>query len=379
MKRVRIKVRENWEQKVSELGLSFYNTQEGLYWDESVCYSFSKEEIEKIKKVSEELHLMCLNTVCYIIDKNLFHLFSLNDFYKEAIIKSWSNNDFYLYGRFDFCVNKDLSEIKLLEYNADTPTSLLESAYIQKDWEREFLNLKEQDFSFHNKLVDRFKIIFNKCKSSFFNFYCFFINEDIANTGYLEICAKEAGFITSLEDIKTLKFNFNKKSFETKEGNSIFNMFKLYPWEWFYKEEYSQEMAENRNDINFVEPVWKMLLSNKAILPILWELFPEHPNLLEAYFDSPGNMKNYVIKPCLSREGSNIVIIENNKIIKETGGVYGDGRKIYQKLLKLPEFDDNYPMIGSWVVGDSFAGIGIRENNNLITDNFSRFVPSYIE
>ena len=121
-----------------------------------------------------------------------------------------------------------------------------------------------------------------------------------------------------------------------------------------------------------------MLLSNKAILPVLWKLFPGHANLLECHFEDPREMHSYAIKPLLSREGANVTLVENETVLQETAGEYGEEGFIYQQLQKLPCFDGNYPVIGSWLIGGSPAGIGIRETNSLVTDNFSRFVPHII-
>ena len=89
----------------------------------------------------------------------------------------------------------------------------------------------------------------------------------------------------------------------------------------------------------------------------------------------------YVKKPLLSREGANISIEARDGTQFKTGGDYGEEGFIYQVFAPLPNFGSSerplYPVIGSWIVGDMAAGIGIREAESLITDNTSRFVPHY--
>jgi len=138
-------------------------------------------------------------------------------------------------------------------------------------------------------------------------------------------------------------------------------------------EEFGQYIQ--KTNTTWIEPSWKMILSNKAILPVLWKLFPGHPNLLETYFDDPQGMSSYVEKPLFSREGANITIIEDGLITSETKGEYGDEGFVYQQLQKLPNFNGNFPVLGSWIIGGQAAGMGIRETTSLITDNFSHFVP----
>jgi glutathionylspermidine synthase len=125
---------------------------------------------------------------------------------------------------------------------------------------------------------------------------------------------------------------------------------------------------------------WKMILSSKAILPILWKLNYGHDNLLECYFETDKELagSSFAKKPILSREGANIQLMKQGTMLAETSGEYGEEGYIYQALCTLPDFSGNYPLIGSWVVGQEAAGIGIRESRNLITDNSSRFVPHLI-
>jgi glutathionylspermidine synthase len=127
-----------------------------------------------------------------------------------------------------------------------------------------------------------------------------------------------------------------------------------------------------------VEPPWKLLLSCKAVLAVLWELFPNHPNLLPAYFDAKPLGDKYVRKPFYSREGANIEIHGPRGVFAQPG-TYGAEGYVYQAYSQLPDFDGNYPVLGSWIVADEPAGMGIREDVNPVTRNTSRFVPHYFD
>jgi glutathionylspermidine synthase len=161
------------------------------------------------------------------------------------------------------------------------------------------------------------------------------------------------------------------------ENEPIKNIFKLYPWEWLISDAFARNILQDENRAFWIEPAWKMILSNKAILPILWELFPDHPLLLPAYFEA-GRLSRFVKKPILSREGANIDLVTDGRLLHHTDGQYGREGYIFQELFELPDFDGNYPVIGSWVIGQEPAGMGIREANTLVTDNKSRFVPHLI-
>jgi glutathionylspermidine synthase len=148
------------------------------------------------------------------------------------------------------------------------------------------------------------------------------------------------------------------------------------------KEEYGQFLTLEPRPITFLEPAWKMLLSNKAILVKLWEHYPNHPNLLLASFNSKDMKDAYVKKPIFGREGANIEVITLTKTITSEDQGYGEEGFVYQKQADLYRLVDGSdvitPILGSWVVDGEAAGMGIRESANYITDNRSRFVPHLI-
>jgi glutathionylspermidine synthase len=162
------------------------------------------------------------------------------------------------------------------------------------------------------------------------------------------------------------------------ENKSIKNIFKLYPYEFLVNEEFGKNIVNDINSALWIEPSWKMILSNKAILAILWKMYPRHPYLLETYFEEK-KLMSYAKKPILSREGANINLVLNGSQLESTGGEYGDEGFIYQELFELPKFDNNYALIGSWVIGQEPAGMGIRESSGRITNNTSRFIPHLID
>jgi len=376
MIRKKIEARSNWKNKVEELGFSYHSLDDTIYWDENVCYEFNYEQITILENATNEIYRICIEAVDHIIKFNLYNEFLIPEKFIPFIEKSWEDDLPSIYGRFDLSWNGQFEQDpKLLEFNADTPTSLFEAAVVQWFWLEEFNKNFDQFNSIHEKLIESWKYISHRFKNSALYFSCIQrFPEDYINTAYLRDCAMQAGIETNFIDVQDI--GFNKNCFVDKTSKEVKNIFKLYPWEWMMNEPFG-EFLPNAETL-WIEPPWKMLLSNKAILPLLWKLFPGHPNLLETYFNSPHKMKDFVEKPLFSREGANVCLVENLSKILQTPGEYGDEGFIYQELCKLPEFDANYPVIGSWVIGGEAAGIGIRESNTLVTDNFSRFVPHYI-
>jgi glutathionylspermidine synthase len=383
-------VRENWQEKVEALGFIFHSLN-NLYWDESRAYEFSIDEILRIERATKTLHDMSLEAVQHIIDNNLFQRFNLSKNVADIIIKSWNEEHPAIYGRFDLGYNpmlsSDAEQLKMMEYNADTPTSLFESAIVQWYWLQDLDPKLDQFNSLHEKLIAKFKDIAPYLKDpGFLHFSCLKDNiEDLTTVEYLRDCATQAGLNTGLIYIEDIGFVDDEKAFVDMNNEMINNIFKLYPWEWLIDEKFSGGLFENENNPFWIEPAWKMLLSNKMILVILWELFPGHPLLLPTFEDNNYFIKNklsYISKPILGREGNNITINKHNGAgyvaAPTEAGSYGDQKLIYQQLFETPEFEGSYPVLGSWMIDQEPAGMGIRENTSLVTDNVSRFIPHYI-
>jgi glutathionylspermidine synthase len=311
------------------------------------------------------------------MDENLFERFAIFQRFVPYLEKTWNEDHPAIYGRFDLCYKN--GQIKLLEFNADTPTSLFEAGIVQWFWLQDFDKKLDQFNSIHEKLIDYWKYLKVYLHPGFLHFTCLKETlEDLTNTEYLRDCAMQAGLSTKLVFIDDIGWDAQRKLFVDMENEPITNLFKLYPWEWLMSDEFGQNILQDSNRTFWIEPAWKMILSNKAILPILWELYPNHPYLLPAYFES-GKLTNYVKKPILSREGANINLVRNNNLLQHTEGAYGKEGYIFQDLFELPDFDGFYPVIGSWVIGQEPAGIGIREADTFITNNTSRFVPHLIQ
>ncbi len=375
MERIKISPRNNWQKAVENLGFGFHTT-DVPYWDESAYYRFSLTEIEQIETATNTLWELCLKAVQHVIDNKLYAKFHIPENYIPYIEKTWNEEHPSIYGRFDLCYKN--GKIKMLEFNADTPTSLYEAGIVQWFWLQDFDKSKDQFNSIHEKLIAYWKYLKVYLQPGKLHFTCLKETlEDLTNTEYMRDCAIQAGLETKLVFIDDIGWDNDNNQFVDADNETIRNIFKLYPWEWLASDDFGKNILQDSNNSFWIEPSWKMILSNKAILPILWELNPTCEYLLPAYFDDNG-MKDYVKKPILSREGANIEMVKHYGTIQKTDGEYGEEGFVYQQLFELPDFDDNYPVIGSWVIGQEAAGIGIREAKNLITDNKSIFVPHLI-
>ena len=171
----------------------------------------------------------------------------------------------------------------------------------------------------------------------------------------------------------------SNRAFVDAANRPMRNVFKLYAWEWMFADAFGAHLLETYDDTIWIEPAWKVILSSKGILAILWELNPGHPNLLESHLE-PGRLKQYAQKPLFSREGANVVLVADAHLPERGRDAgYGGEGFVYQDLALLPAFDGRRPVIGSWLIRGESAGMGIRESSGAITDNTSSFVPHLFE
>jgi glutathionylspermidine synthase len=387
MERIGATERSDWKRQATELGFD-YNTVDGKpYWDETAYYRFSLAEIETdLEATTQELIGMCYQAVEHIISSEaLLRRFAIPEFAWNYLRRSWRRQDKDLYGRFDLRYDGK-GPPKLFEFNADTPTALFEAAVFQWKWLEQKLAAGtlpagvDQFNSIHERLIAAFRGLGLEGRTLHLASLSQHA-EDRLTVEYLADCASQAGVATKLLAIADIGVTADH-GFTDLDDQVITHLFKLYPWEWLLADAFGAELTWDRTAI--IEPIWKMTLSNKGLLAVLWELFPDHPVLLPAYFeDDPraGALGDYVRKPLLGREGSNIELVRRGlprQRATSTGEPYGSEGYVRQALAALPEFSGNYPVIGSWVVAGRAAGIGIREEDQLVTSNTARFVPHVI-
>lgn len=385
MRRVRSTPRPGWQSTIESQGLVYgtpardQNGSARPYWDESVHYEFDMDEILALEADVELLHSMCLHAVEHVVLTERFRDFGLPEWSWQAVADSWKRSDPHVYGRFDLRYDGRRPS-KLLEYNADTPTTLLEASVVQWHWLTDSHPDDDQWNSLHEKLVERWgelKDILPNTELHFSWSSADASGEDNVTTAYMQETAAEAGFDTVGLAIEEIGFDADLLRFVDLEEAPVESIFKLYPWEWILDDEFGKKVTASLPATMWIEPLWKSILSNKAILAILWEMYPGHPNLLPAYLDDPNELTEYIKKPKLGREGANMTIVGAG-METATGGIYGEEGYVYQLLDPLPEFDGMRPALGAWIVGDSSAGLGIRETSGLITDDGAAFVPHRI-
>jgi glutathionylspermidine synthase len=373
MRRHCIAPRPNSQSTVAHSGLTYHTQSDGTpYWDESGFWEFTSSEIDRLEAATAEIQRLAVNAGNHILDHNRLAKMKIPAAAAMRIREIWNSEPLALYGRLDLAF--DGRQIKLLEYNADTPTALVEAAVTQWFWLHDCFPDADQFNSLHEKLVARWKDLIPYLKQPVY-FGHDGSEEDLMTVSYLRDTAEQAGHRTIPIPMRKIGWEDATECFVDLDRMPIESLFKLYPWEWLLKEQFGTQALRTMSRMNWLEPIWKMMWSNKALLAILWELNPNHELLLPAYQDGPHDLSDYVKKPLFGREGAGITVFRNG-VAAEGGSEERQGEDfVFQKLASLASEGGNTAVIGSWLVDGEPAGIGIRESCGLITRNTSRFVP----
>ncbi len=376
----------------SELGWDYYLSEEADGYLAREMVKVSEKEADQFCNAGNLLYNMFVDAADHVLRNNLLGTLGIPENLNVLINYSWENdNHFHLYGRFDFAGGLDGAPLKILEFNADTPTTLPETAIIQ------WLQLKanhipeDRQVNFiYDALMQNFqrlarlnpdkekRILFSALEGA---------PEDHNNVALMMEAAKEAGFEVAFETIDKVIFSEFDGIFaedDTREPVNYPFWFKLVPWEYIAWDE--PELAEILTRIVIkekavvVNPAYTMLFQSKAILKYLWELFPEHDYLLKTAFSRPSDGKSYVEKAILGREGANVRIIsENGETEEEEGGEYESQMKVFQEYTPLQkDFRGNYYQAGLFFIYET-CGLGFRLNQNRILNNAARFAGHFID
>jgi glutathionylspermidine synthase len=384
MQRIACDERADWRETAEKVGFEFHTIDGEPCWDESAYYAFTLEEIERdLEAATTELDRMCGELVARAVaDERILRALRIPEGFWNWIAASAKRGDASLYGRFDLRYD-GTGPAKLLEYNADTPTAVFETAVFQWMWleqaiERQIIPRRADQFnSLHEKLIEGWKEI--GAGRTLHLAGMTHNPEDGGTIAYLRDCAHQAGLQTAVLAMSDIG-RTSKGTFVDLQDRPIELAFKLYPWEWMMREAFGGSLPGA--SAQWIEPPWKAILSNKGILPLLWAMFPRHPNLLPAYFDDEEEAArlgaSYVRKPLYSREGANINLVVGGNAVDSDGGPYGAEGFVRQAIAPLPQFNGNYVVLGSWIAAGDPCGLSVREDISPITKNTSRFLPHAI-
>jgi len=352
----------------------------------------SEQEAEAYYEATNTLYDMYVEAAEHVVENDLFHEIGIPFNLIDTIKESWENDvHWHLYGRFDLAGGLDGKPIKLLEFNADTPTALFETAIIQ--WAILKQNGMEESSQFnttYEALVDNFKrlVILEEDVSDFeerydgwkFLFTSVRGNAEEENTvRLLQHIATEAGYKTEFAYMDDVEFDEEGISYQDE---SYELWFKLIPWEDIALEESDLAMIlkniiKSQKAIIF-NPAYTLLFQSKGLLKILWDLYPNHSLLLETSFE-PLEGQKQVKKPVFGREGGNVSILdENASELESVDGDYSNHKMVYQAYTELATDAEGQSYQAGVFYAYEACGLGFRKGR-VILDNMSKFVGHVVK
>ncbi len=364
-------------------------------------YMISESAYEKLKSATDELHNMFTHATDYVFQHpKLLEKFGLPASIIPRIQKSWNNRQSQLItSRFDFALSE--KGLKVYEYNCDSASCYMEAGKIQGKWARHLGVTDGIDAAkgLFRDLVEAWRdcevtdiIHVLQDHDAEEDYHALFMKTAIEAAGY------ECVRIVGLESLK-----WNKEGIIVDEQeNPVKWVWKTWAWETAIDQlraetDHADLLHANseqegktprladvllREEIKVFEPLWTLIPSNKAILPVLWKLFPNHPLLLNTSYELNDDLikTGYVIKPIVGRCGANIQLIDKNKnILANKEGNFFEREQIYQQLFALPKIENYYVQISTFTSAGSYAGAATRVDTDMIIGKDSDCIALRIE
>jgi glutathionylspermidine synthase len=378
---------------LEEIGFAWHTDADSSKYVADELVIVTDDEAEAYYECVNELYDMYATCAQHVIDNNLFFELGIPFNLIDAIKKSWDNDvHWHLYGRFDLAGGIDGKPIKLIEFNADTPTSLFETAILQwailkhnnMDEERQFNNIYEaisenfrrlvtlfDDPSEFEKHYDGWKILFSSVSGNV---------EEEQTVRLLQQMAIDTGFETGFEPLGGVKFD-EEGIYDSNEIPYEY-WFKLFPWEDIAIDE--NELAlllttiMNNQKAIILNPAYTLLFQSKGMMKILCDLFPDSPYLLKTSYE-PLKGIQCVEKRMFGREGANVKILDiSGNVLEANEGPYGNFKPIYQEYVEFPKDAKG----NSYQAGVFFAyeacGLGFRRGGKIL-NNMSKFVGHVLQ
>ena len=354
--------------ELEKMGFLWHQDKDGEYIVRESLITLSIEEALAYERAANELYRMYEKGAEYVIEKNLFCALDIPDSLVCGIKKSWRDErSNHLYGRFDLSGGIDGRAIKLIEFNADTPTLLLETALIQ--WmllEKSQLKDAVQFNRVYEAISHKIGKISASHKGEFSRLLLSSvkgIDEERETVKLLQNMAKDAGVVTHfcyLEDI-----GIDEKQVLDEYENRYDFLFKLYPWE-------DMKDFPMQLETKILNPLYTLLYQSKGMLAILYRLFPDSPYLVPASFEPLAS--KYVRKRAFGREGANIdIVAESGELLRQTAGEYADYKSLYQEYIEFVQDEEGRYYQAGVFYSDGACGIGFRRGAEIL-DDMSQFV-----
>lgn len=361
--------------------------------DQHRYFTISRTARQELRRATNELHRIFMHATDHVLQReDLLQHFNIPAVLWPRLRQSWDNRrNQMITGRFDFSLTPN--GLKVYEYNCDSAACYMECGKIQGKWAEHYHCNEGEDpgSQLQQRLTDAWR---QSGVSGLLHIMIDHDAEERFHALYMQEAIRAAGIDSKIiHGTEGLQWNAQGTVLDA-DGMPIRWVWKTWAWETAL-DQLREELAEgtttdgNRQpprlkdvllnpDTLVFEPLWTLIPSNKAILPVLWELFPQHPYLLEAGFDLTPSLSRigYARKPIVGRCGHNISIVGGDATpLNSTDGDFDRHNQVYQALFPLPDIGGYKVQISTFSAAGIYAGAGVRTDKSLIVTGKSDLMP----
>ncbi|ELV7529108.1 bifunctional glutathionylspermidine amidase/synthase [Edwardsiella ictaluri] len=360
--------------------------------------TISESAEQELIKATNELHLMYLHATDKVLrDDSLLALFDIPKILWPRLRLSWQQRRHCMItGRMDFCM--DERGLKVYEYNADSASCHTEAALILQRWAKQGDGVPG-----YNPGEDLLNELAGAWRHSHARPFVHIMQDNDIEESYhalfMQRALSQAGFDSKIvKGLASLRWDTTGQLID-EDGRLVNCVWKTWAWETALEQvrevsdtEYAAVPIRTgqpekqvrlidvllRPEIMVFEPLWTVIPGNKAILPILWSLFPHHRYLLDTDFEPTPELirSGYAVKPIAGRCGSNIDLVSRHEeVLDTTSGKFHDQKNIYQQLWCLPQVADKHIQVCTFTVGGSYGGACLRADSSLVIKKESDIEP----
>jgi glutathionylspermidine amidase/synthetase len=367
--------------------------------DQYRYFRLSETALDEIRRATDELHAMFMHATEVVLkDDRLLARFNIPEVLWPRLRLSWSRRRGQMItGRFDFSVSA--RGVKVYEYNADSASCHMEAGKVQGRWAAHFGCTEGQDpgAGLPDMLVQAWR---GAGVGTLLHIMYDCDQEEAYHAAFMRSAAEAAGIACRmLRGVEGLGWNAAGEVVDP-DGQPIRWVWKTWSWETALDQLRDECIDEDRvpiafgpdgarraprladvllrPDVTVFEPLWTLIPSNKAILPLLWSIFPDHPYLLDSRFEPGADFapEGYVVKPIVGRCGANISIYApDDTLLAETAGQFDDRPQIYQAFFGLPRIEGLNVQVCTFSVDGVYAGACVRVDPSLVITTDSDLLP----
>lgn len=394
---------KKWLDETNPVEKAFVKASHGhkLSTDPHEYFTMSATAENKLMQATNEVHLMYLHATEKVLkDDNLLKLFNIPEILWPRLRLSWQHRRHDMVtGRVDFCM--DERGLKVYEYNADSASCHTEAAVIIDKWAK--AGKLNQGWDPCERLIERLTDTWKHTSAKpFIHIMQDADSEEDYHALFMANVITQAGFDCKIiHGLDELVWDETGQVVDG-EGRVLQCVWKTWAWETALEQIRQESESEfeysappirtghpQHNDVRLIdvllkpeisvfEPLWTVIPSNKAILPILWSLFPHHPYLLNTDFVINDELRQtgYAVKPIAGRCGNNIGLVDHNDdVLDETCGQFATQENIYQQLWCLPKIAGRYIQVCTFTVGGHYGGACLRSEPTLVIKKESIIEP----